>query len=131
MSRRYLSQSEVQNALNRGKSVECFLGYCSRGGRDGVRWLSLSSNKNTIKICLFETADLGSEDYLDLYEFGPLNEELELEDPDMEIEFSDLSKTYDWLNSNYSSATFRLVNQFVIQEEYHEYIINGRSKVNA
>lgn len=131
MSRRYLSQQEVESALNRGKSVECFIGYCSRDNRDGIRWFSLSSEGSTIKLSLFESADLGSEDYLDLYEFGPLNEELELEDPDMEIEFGSLSKVYKWLTSNYPSATSKLVNQFVVQDEYHDYIINGRSKFNA
>lgn len=128
MSRRYLSQSEVEGALKRGKSVECFLGYCSRDDRDGIRWLSLRYDGGSIKLFLFESADLGGEEFLDIYSFGPLNEDLELEDCDMEIEFENVSKLYSWLNENYPGSVKKLVNQFVIQDEYLNYIQIGRGK---
>lgn len=131
MSRRYLSQSEVEAAFRRNRSVECFLGYCSRDGRDGIRWLSISSHINGVKLSLYESADLGSSEYIDLYSFGPLNEELELENADVELLFGDESELFEWLDQNHPMATSRLVNQFVVQDEYLEYINNGRNGKNA
>ncbi|TVO81546.1 hypothetical protein AYI80_21175 [Shewanella algae] len=131
MSRRYLSESEVAGALNRGKAVECFLGRCVRSGREGIRWLSIFSSGDALKLCIYESADIGSEEFCDIYEFGPLDEELEFEDPDFQLEFPDLSSLYGWLNEHEPGATEKILNQLMIQEEYLDYIRSGPGRVGA
>ncbi|MBO2595630.1 hypothetical protein I6M59_12225 [Shewanella algae] len=131
MSRRYLSQSEVAGALNRGKAVECFLGRCARSGKEGVRWLSISSSGDAVKLYIYESADIGSEEFCDIYEFGPLDEELEFEDPYFQLEFPDLPSLYVWLHEHELEATEKLLNQLMIQEEYLDYIRSGRGRGSA
>ena len=64
MTRRYLLRDEVDGALRRGNSVECFLGSCERAGKPGVRHLSLNLDDGTVVVGLFETQDLGDPAFL-------------------------------------------------------------------
>lgn len=126
MSRRYLTSSEAKAAMNRGKSVECFLGSCQRDSKPGIKWFSARAGGNGIKVSVYETADLGSEDFIDLYEFGPLNPDLELEDPDESIDFISFETFFSEIEKKFSGSTSRLVNEFIIQDEYADYVARGR-----
>jgi hypothetical protein len=126
MSRRYLTSSEAEAAMNRGKSVECFLGTCQRNSNPGIKWFCAREVGNGIKVSVYETADLGSAEFIDVYEFGPLNPDLEFEDPDETIEFSSFAEFYSGIENKFSGSTSRLVNEFLIQDEYADYIARGR-----
>ena len=126
MSRRYLTSSEAEAAIDRGKSVECFLGSCQRDSKLGIKWFSARKGGNGIRVSVYETADLGNEDFIDIYEFGPLNPDLELEDPDEIIDFSSFEAFYSEIEKKFSGSTSRLVNEFIIQDEYADYIARGR-----
>lgn len=127
MSRRYLSLSEAKSALNRGKVVECFLGGCERDGEQGVKWLSIRRLGEGFEVSMYETADLGDESFLDLYSFGPLNSELELEDRDHQEQLEDFELLIQCLEKHCEGASQRLVNQMVIQDEYSDFIARGRT----
>jgi len=126
MSRRYLTISEAESALNRGKSIECFLGSCERDGQCGIKWLSASRCGESVRLAIFETADFGSEDHLDLYEFGPLNPTLELDEPDEEKMFDNFRLLVDEVEAMFPSSTARFVNEGIIQDEYSDFIARGR-----
>ena len=126
MSRRYLSPSEAAGALRRGKSVECFLGKCARDGQSGIRWLSISREQESQVIRLYETADLGDSNFVDVYEFGPLNGELEPGEADEQICTPDMDACWDLLEQRFPGSTKRLVNEGVIQDEYADFVATGR-----
>ena len=126
MSRRYLSVSEAQNALSRGKSIEAFIGSCCRDNSKGIKWASIRYRNDTFITSIYETADLGDEDYLDIYSFGPLNPELDYEEADLEFKYSSFESTLSYLELQFPGLSKKLVNEFVIQDEYKDYIIRGR-----
>lgn len=126
MPRRYLSVAEAQSALARGRAVECFLGRCERGGEPGIKWLSLSRSADAIRLALYESADYGDKDHLDLYEFGPLDPELELDEPTVEEFFAEFADAVAAIDAKFPGATSRLVNEGLVQDEYGDYIARGR-----
>ena len=125
MDSRYLEVAEISAILQRGNTVECFLGACSRDGKPGVRWLSLEGT-NRISVYIYETADLGSAEKSDLYEFGPLNSTLPFGDSDEELNFADLKGCLRLLGSRFPGSITRLVNEGGIQDEYADFISKGR-----
>lgn len=126
MPRRYLTLSEAESALNRSHSIECFLGPCERAGQRGIKWLSASRRGDWVRLAIFETADLGSEDFLDLYEFGPLNPALELDEPDEEKMFENFRSLISEVEAMFPSSTARFVNEGIIQDEYSDFIARKR-----
>jgi hypothetical protein len=120
MSRRYLRPDEAKSAIHRGRAVECFIGACQRDARQGVRWFSIraSEDKSAFVLRGYETADLGSTEYLDLYEFGPLNPDLELDEPDEEVLFDDFNLLLQALDTRFPGSSTKLVNEGVVQDEY-------------
>jgi hypothetical protein len=120
MSRRYLVPEEAIFAIHRGRAVECFIGSCQRDGSEGIRWFSIraSGDRSTFVLRGHETADLGSTENPNLYEFGPLNPELELDEPDEEAFFNDFDVLLQALDARFPGSSGRLVNEGVVQDEY-------------
>ena len=126
MPRRYLSFSEADTALGRGKAVEVFLGGCSRSGSRGIRWVQVRGRSNGCELRLYETADLGSEDCTDVYEFGPLDPGLDQDDANEVQIFSSLEECVKTLETRWPGASTRLTNEFMVQDEYADYLRRGR-----
>ncbi|UBX47484.1 hypothetical protein LDO51_09745 [Providencia alcalifaciens] len=126
MSRRYLNLQEAELALKRGKAVECFLGGCERDSRAGIQWLSIRGSKSEIDVSIYETADLGDESFLDIYEFGPLDPDLELEDANEVKSLTSFGQAIEFIEQRFAGSSERLVNELMIQDEYAEYISRGR-----
>ena len=126
MTRRYLTIAEAKANLNRGKSIECFLGGCVNDNRLGIEWFSISKVKDGYLAQIYQTADLGSEEYIDIYSFGPLNEDLEYEEADDSLSGSSFEQVINLLEKRFKRTGFKLVNQFVVQDEYLDFIRNGR-----
>ena len=122
MGRRYLTSNEVEAALGRGKAIECFIGPFSTNGRRGVRHLTMRTTGTKIEIKVFETADLGSSDHLDLGEFGPVNPDVEFGDADLEMNFGDLAACFSYLEQSWPGCTQALVNEGMVQDEYADYL---------
>jgi hypothetical protein len=121
VGRRYLDKREVESAIRRGRDVEIFLGHCERDGQDGVRWIAISSGDHDVVARIYETADYGDLEHCDLYSFGPLNPELELDEADETLSFSDVEDCLAGLDQRFSGASGRIVNQFMVQDEYYDY----------
>ncbi|MCU8075983.1 hypothetical protein [Shewanella sp. SM29] len=124
MSRRYLNLQEAESALKRGKAVECFLGGCERDGRAGIQWLSVRVSKSEIDVSVYETADLGDESFLDIYEFGPLDPDLE--DANEVKSYTSFGQAIEFIEQRFAGSSERLLNEFMIQDEYADYISRGR-----
>jgi hypothetical protein len=129
MARRYLLAEEAQSAIKRGRAVECFIGACRRDDRDGIQWFSIRASEDQRAFVLrgYETADLGNTEYLDLYEFGPLNPDLEIDEPDERIVFEDFNQLLRALDARFPGSSAKLVNEGVVQDEYRAFTL-GRSE---
>lgn len=126
MSRRYLNLQEAESALKREKAVECFIGGCERDGRAGIKWLSVRSSGPGIDVSVYETADLGDESFLDIYEFDPLDPDLELEEADEVISFASFGQAIEFIEQRFAGSSERLLNELMVQEEYADFISRGR-----
>ncbi|MCU8010399.1 hypothetical protein L5M11_23270 [Shewanella sp. SM87] len=106
------------------KAVECFLGGCERDGRAGIQWLSVRVSKSEIDVSVYETADLGDESFLDIYEFGPLDPDLE--DANEVKSYTSFGQAIEFIEQRFAGSSERLLNEFMIQDEYADYISRGR-----
>jgi len=114
MSRRYLTDKEIESALKRGKQVEAFLGAFHKD-EDCIRWLSLSGNGQEITVSVWEAIDKGSEDFLDVYSFPPVNGEW-----DTPVKVFEVSSIND-IKSVLSLDVLNFVNSGIVQDEYSDY----------
>jgi hypothetical protein len=71
---------------------------------------------------LYETADRGSSSYLDLYEFGPLDPEVEYGDADRVEVFGSFGDCLSWMSSRWPGSEGRFVNEGVLQDEYADFV---------
>ena len=91
-------------------------------GQRGVRHLTLRTIQKRIEVKVFETADLGSPDFLDLGEFGPVNPDVEFGDADLTIAFDDLAACYSYLEHSWPGCTQAFVIEGMVQDEYADYL---------
>ncbi len=122
MPRRYLSHSEAQAALTRGKAIEAFLGGCAQQDVPGIRWLQIRLRSGSYDLRVYESADPQNPEFLDVYEFGPLNPELEFDEAEEVHVLSDFDACLAIVESQCPGASSRLVNEFMIQDEYADYL---------
>ena len=74
--RRLLTFVEAVAALRRGGPVEQFLGrYLTDDGRNAVRWLTAGKFESLYRLGVHEVQDIGTAEFLDVYEFPPLDDE--------------------------------------------------------
>ncbi|MDF5227832.1 hypothetical protein P3655_22810 [Vibrio parahaemolyticus] len=69
MGRGYLSLSEAESALNRGKSIAVFLEGFLHEGKKCISWASFSLNNGLVTGKLWAALDQGDQDYLDIWTF--------------------------------------------------------------
>ena len=80
--------------------------------------MALSSDKNFVVIRRYDSADVGTIDFYDLYEFGPLDPALEQDEADETLQFDEFNELWKFMESRFPESTSRLVNQGVLQDEY-------------
>ena len=124
MGRRYLLRDEAQAALARGRTVECFLGACERRGKPGIRRVALSLEGGVVVERLYETADLGGPEFLDLYGFGPLDPDLGQDEADEVATYANLDDCLASMSQRWPGSDERLTNEGVVQDEYADYLAN-------
>ncbi|MFE2685151.1 hypothetical protein [Streptomyces mirabilis] len=122
---RYLAESFALGALRRGRTVVQFLGPVGAPECPGVHYVEVRPAKAQYEIFLHTLEDIGHETFADLVEFPPL-------DPDDE-EFGRLLATRDDPLAALTAAEDvtgavrgRWVNDGVVQDEYHDYVMAGR-----
>ncbi|MFO6421800.1 hypothetical protein [Motilimonas sp. KMU-193] len=116
MSRRYLTLQEAESSLNRGKTVEVFLGSFAHDSAKCIRWVSFSKSASGITGSLWEAFDQGTIDYLDVYTFDPLSGEYD--EPTKLVTAENLKSAALALKVD----NFNFVNQGMVQDEYADYL---------
>jgi hypothetical protein len=113
---RYLTSAQIESAMGREKPVEQFLGSSGEGS---IAWLEIRPALDGFQLWRFEVMDGGTEDFVDLYSFSPVEGDWP-EEP--------LSVHDTLVDAMHAAAALcgaspdRWVNQFVIQEEYEDYL---------
>jgi hypothetical protein len=92
----------------------------------GIRYASVDLVGDIVQLSVFNSEDLGSLEFLDLYEFGPLDCSLELGDADEVSAFPTLEACIAEMRARWPQREIRLVNEGMVQEEYRDYIAGGR-----
>ncbi len=74
---KYLPLDFVRQSLRNGKAVEHWIGHSDGDGYRAIKFLRIDRERNgQVSTTIFESIDAGSPDFLDVYEFSPV-------DPDM------------------------------------------------
>jgi hypothetical protein len=112
---RHLSERETLAALHRGTSVEQIL---TRSPTDGsICWLSLRPSGDDFAVRLHRVHDEGSADFLDVYEFEPLDEDEDPGEGRLVGRYSDARTALD-AAAGAGAQPGRWVNGGVLQDEY-------------
>lgn len=110
---RHLTKDQIVSAINRGKSVEQLL---QRPAPDQLAWIELRPVSGGVELWRYEVFDDGSEEFLDLYSFAPVEEW-----PETPLEtYSDTTSACATAEDRFSADSERWVNQFMIQDEYRD-----------
>jgi hypothetical protein len=119
---RYVGPAFLHSTLSRGKSLEQFLGGRTLGSERCIRWIEIRPSEGRLELWEFVAPDFGDESHVDLYEFiGDDDGEL-LATIDSAVESLGLAEKVGALPN-------RWVNQFVVQDEYRDFIRAGRPDV--
>ena len=116
---RYLIEPHIKSALSRGKRVEQFLGPRESDGLACVQYAVMSSRGAEFRIDVYEVEDVGSEDFLDIYEFPSSDPD---GDPVVSIAADSLGAALDQASRQVAADPGRWVNAGVIQDEYQDYL---------
>ncbi|GAB3989787.1 hypothetical protein GCM10029978_115830 [Actinoallomurus acanthiterrae] len=122
---RHLTRAFASGALHRGKEIEQFLGGIKDGDRHGIRWVALAPGRDGITVYLSEVEDVGTDTFLDITEFPPL-------DPDEETwgklvaVVTTPEEALDLAERALGARPGRWVNQGVVCSEYHDYRAAGQ-----
>ena len=103
------------------------MGGCELSGVKGIRWAQLRAAGSKVQLQVFESRDFGSEELADVYEFGPLDPDLEFEDANEVLDFEDIDTCLRTLEERWAGASNRLTNEFLVQDEYLDYLRRGKN----
>lgn len=113
---RHLTLLQIESALSCGKSVEQFLGSHRT---DGLAWLEIRPAQGRLQLWLFEVFDDGHSEFLDVYSFSPLAGEW----PEVPLSFHDsATEALHTAGQIPGAKPDRWVNQFVLQDEYRDFL---------
>ncbi|MEU1344513.1 hypothetical protein [Streptomyces sp. NPDC005827] len=125
---RHLTPAFALGALRRGKQIEQFLGATETDGRHGLRWIAISPGRTGVTIYLSDVEDVGTDTFLDITEFPPL-------DPDEETwgrEVAVLPTPEEALHlaeHELAADPQRWVNDGVVCDEYQDFRAARRSNL--
>ncbi|MFD2967195.1 hypothetical protein [Sphingobacterium bambusae] len=120
MMEKYLNEEQIRSRLGAGRSVEQWLGFVEKDDFTILKWLSIDCVKNEgVAVVYQECVDEGGEEFLDIYEFSPI-------DPDEPFgvisTFSSIADALDFAVLTYNASNAKYVASGMIQEEYLNYI---------
>jgi len=115
--RRYLTLSEAQVALNRGKQIEQFLGGYLADGDPAIRYAVVRSDDEKIIATIYERFETPHPDFYDVGEFRDVDPDTDPED----FYFDSLEEAILFLKEKCSASANRFVNQGLVDEEYRDY----------
>jgi hypothetical protein len=113
---RYLTRDQALAALRRGAGIEQLL-QPPTGDGGTVRWLSLARSDSELVLRLHAVHDEGTNDFFDVYEFTPVDEEEYAGEGTVIGQFRDPTEALD-AASDKGARGDRWVNCGVVQDEY-------------
>ncbi|MFD8754596.1 hypothetical protein ACFV0O_26950 [Kitasatospora sp. NPDC059577] len=123
---RHLAPALALGALRRGRQIEQFLGAIESDSGPGLRWIALSPGSTGITVYLSEVEDVGTDTFLDITEFPPLDPE----DETWGREIAVLPTPEDALQlaeRDLAADPERWVNQGIVCDEYQDFRTVRRS----
>jgi hypothetical protein len=115
---RYLKPQSLEATLRCGKSIEQFLG---RGVTpQTIAWIEIRPAQNGVTLCRTEVPDAGDAGHLDLYEFWGDD------DSRLTHALSTVAEALAHAHQYHGARPERWVNQFMIQDEYRDFVVAGR-----
>lgn len=116
---RHLSASEAERVLNAGRSIEQWLGARVEGADRVLKWLLLAvENDGGYSVTVFEVLDNGGPEFLDVYEFSPLD----VDQPyGVTTTFKDARGALAFAIGA-GADPGRFVNAGIVQDEYADYL---------
>lgn len=116
---RYIAAAFHEVTLNRGKSLEQFLGAGHSCSELTVSWIELRPVLQGIEVWHFEVPDSGSLQFADIYEFGS-------DDSEPVALLGSASEALALVYSQFGASPEYWVNMSVIGDEYLDYLSAGR-----
>lgn len=115
-----LSDTQLKENLKLGKPLEQWISSQKKEDYIIIKWLRLDKEKgNTFNVAYFEVFDEGNENYLDIYEFSPLDPDYPYGIIDM---FDSVESAIDFAVNSYGASLDKFVSAGIIQEEYLNYL---------
>jgi hypothetical protein len=117
---RHLDPDFHESTLNRGKSIECFLGAGDAyEGAPTIRWISVDRESDGFVVRLYEAVDPRDPDFLDIYAFQFTAEESD--EPIKEERHEELAAALQQARE-WGGDIGRFVNQGMAGHEYGDYL---------
>lgn len=116
---RHLSDDQVGAALRRGVSVEQLLGATPAHDQGTVAWLTLSTSGTRVILRLHQVSDEGSDEFVDVYEFTPIDEAEDMGEGRVIETYADVRSALDAAIAH-GAKSGQWVNAGVIQGEYRD-----------
>ncbi len=116
----YLTKEQLRTNLSVGKAIEQWIGFAEETNYTVLKWLRIDKeNDNTFSVAYFEVFDEGNLNFLDIYEFSPI-------DPDEPYgiinTYNNLDEVLEFVKREYNANDNNFVNSGMIQEEYRKYL---------
>lgn len=118
---RYLLETDVISNLRNGRSVEQLVSKSVYGDFPTIKFIRIDKEKsNDVSVSLFEVYDEGNENYLDVYEFPPI----EPDEPDGIITvFQTPDEALFYACNSLGANINNFVNDGMIQDEYKDSLL--------
>ena len=116
----YLTKELSRANLNVGKAIEQWIGFEEEKNYTVLKWLRIDKEKdNSFSVAYFEVFDEGNLNFLDIYDFSPL----EPEEPYGQISnYKSVDEALKFAKNEYNTNDDNFVNSGMIQEEYKKYL---------
>jgi hypothetical protein len=121
MNMRHLLEIDVYLNLRNGRSVEQFLSKSKYEDFPTVKFTRIDKeNSGAISVSLFEVYDDGNEDFLNIYEFQPI----EPDEPDgVQSSFQTAEEAVNYVCTVLGGSINKFVNAGMVQEEYKDSLV--------
>jgi hypothetical protein len=123
---RHLTEQFALSALRRGVQIEQFLGGADRSGTRGIRWVEIVPKHGHYHVHVIEAEDVGSEQFIDVVEFPPLDPDDEHEGRRQVALEDDPAAAMAIAAQLVHANRTRWVNCGMAEAEYLDYLRNGR-----
>jgi hypothetical protein len=120
--RRYLTFSEAQSALNRGKQIEQFLGGYLAYGDPAIRYAVVRQKDERVIATVYERFETPHPNFYDVGEFENVEPDSDPED----FYFNSLEEAIAFLKYRNGASGDTFVNQGLVDEEYKDYKLSKK-----